>query len=248
MQLAGVLVSNYPLNNPQLPQNNTINENTFQGNHWAIDLQNSTLNTFYHNDFFLNGSLRHVNLVAPSATSPNYWDNGTLGGRVGGNYWDNYAGVDTDNDGVGDTSLPSNGVDQRPLMTPFLPVPIFIQAILASPSRGSAPFTVRLSAQTMGTLTPFSYQWSFGDGSPGAAVANLTHTYGQPGNYNVSLTVKDSSGTTDSSTLTIVVSVPSNPSYTLPVIVGVLVVAGIGGFLLWRRRKLRRVKVAERKN
>src|SRR5712692_4285699 len=71
----------------QFPQNNTVNENTFERNHIGVNLQNATMNTFYHNDFF-QSSYRHVNPVENSATffvvvSLNYWDNSSLGGLVG---------------------------------------------------------------------------------------------------------------------------------------------------------------------
>ena len=50
-----------------------------------------------------------VNNVTPEYT--NFWDNGCEG-----NYWSNYNGTDTDNDGVGDTLLPWEGADNCPLM------------------------------------------------------------------------------------------------------------------------------------
>jgi hypothetical protein len=44
----------------------------------------------------------------------NVWDNGSEG-----NYWSNYNGTDLDNDGIGDTKLPWEGVDNYPLMNPY---------------------------------------------------------------------------------------------------------------------------------
>ena len=44
----------------------------------------------------------------------NIWDNGCEG-----NYWSAYNGTDLDNDGVGDTGLPWEGVDNYPLMNVY---------------------------------------------------------------------------------------------------------------------------------
>ncbi len=227
----------------QFPQNNTVNENTFQRDGYSgIQLQNATLNTFYHNDFFAS-VVRHVNPVAGTIDSPNFWDNGTLGGFVGGNYWDNYNGTDGDRDGIGDTPYVIGGgnQDSRPLMTPFLPVPVLIKSILANPSTGKAPLSLTLSASVLGTLTPIRYEWNFGDGSPTNASASPAHTYTRAGTYTVTLTVKDAGGAADSSTYNILVLATQSqpgPSYTIPlVIVGVLALLIVSGLLFWRKRR-----------
>jgi len=47
---------------------------------------------------------------------------------------------------------------------------------------------------------PVSYQWDFGDGN-GSIEASPYHAYSQPGDYNATLTVRDSAGHNDSVTL-----------------------------------------------
>jgi len=232
----------------EFPQNNTIIENTFQRNRIGVNLQNATRNTFYHNDFFAS-TFRHVNPVAGSTgvviNSPNFWDNGT--GFVSGNYWDDYAGTDADGDGIGDTpySIGGNNQDLRPLWAPFLPVPVLVKAVQAIPSRGAAPLNVTLSGSVIGTLTPFSYVWDFGDGSVRGSGASLGHTFAQPGNFTVTLTVMDAAGGADSSTIRVeaTAGVPGSrsPFPTVPVALGVVAVLGVLGFLfLWRRGRVKR--------
>jgi nitrous oxidase accessory protein NosD len=51
----------------------------------------------------------------PTLEADNIWDNG----KGEGNYRSDYEGEDTDNDGIGDTDLPHNGVDDFPLMDPY---------------------------------------------------------------------------------------------------------------------------------
>ena len=88
----------------------TVNNNIICENNIGIVLLSSHDNTFFHNDFFNNNK---------NADDPchNIWDNG-----INGNYWDDYNGVDSDGDGIGDTpySIPGgDNVDHFPLMEPY---------------------------------------------------------------------------------------------------------------------------------
>jgi parallel beta-helix repeat protein len=102
--------------------NNTIVGNVFEddilGN--AVYVSSSNGNTFFDNNFLQNyGSVAQDN-------SNNTW---SVGGK--GNYWDDYTGLDngaggrTAGDGVGDTNLPWQGVDDYPLISPVNPLQVF---------------------------------------------------------------------------------------------------------------------------
>jgi parallel beta-helix repeat protein len=107
-------------------EHNMIARNLIADNEEGIRILASNNSKIYHNNFVNN--LRHVgiNLVDrngsavkpsfPVAPSLNVWDNGEEG-----NYWSNYTGRDSNNDGIGDAYhvLDANNLDRYPLMEPF---------------------------------------------------------------------------------------------------------------------------------
>ncbi|MFX0186411.1 MAG: nitrous oxide reductase family maturation protein NosD [Candidatus Hodarchaeota archaeon] len=90
---------------------NTAKENTFVDNSYGIILSGrpSSNNTIYLNSF--KGSLKYHAGYLYFSGSGNSWDNGSIG-----NYWDDYIGVDDDDDFIGDTPYNKNGViDNYPI-------------------------------------------------------------------------------------------------------------------------------------
>jgi len=230
------------------PSGNMFVENTFELDHWAVNEQNVTVaNTFYHNSFLRSG-LRHVNHVFPGDGMLDVWDNRSIAGSgpKGGNYWDDYSGVDSDGDGIGNTNLPADGVDSLPLMVPFVPVPIAVVGVTASPMSGSSPLTVSFQVDVLGSLKPFSYLWSFGDNSSSTMESGPSHTYSVAGNYTVRVIVRDSSGASEVGSATIMVS--SRSASSLVLWAGLIILGGGGvvlGLIYYRRRKARRADGVE---
>jgi len=92
---------------------NRIVENHIEANEWCgIYLNASSNNTIYHNRFVDNAPQTSVN------DSANIWSEGY---PSGGNYWSDYAGVDSNHDGIGDTVhvIDGNNTDRYPLMGMF---------------------------------------------------------------------------------------------------------------------------------
>jgi parallel beta-helix repeat protein len=89
---------------------NSMSGNNIASTSHGILLSYSSNNTFYHNNFINNG----VQMENWTPEYANFWDNGCEG-----NFWSNYNGTDLDNDGVGDTYLPWEVVDNCPLMNVY---------------------------------------------------------------------------------------------------------------------------------
>ena len=119
---------------------------------------------------------------------------------------------------------------------------------VASPS-DSAPSpgtNVTFTVTPSGGTAPFTYSWTFDDGSAPVSGATAHHTFSGTGTYAVAVTVRDKVGS--SVTKTLVVSVRSAPSlttwlttppgvYALVGIIAAVVLAGASLLMLRRRRK-----------
>ncbi len=84
-------------------------------------------------------------------------------------------------------------------------------AFTATPSNLVVAFDGSTSKDTDGTIA--AYDWNFGDGTAHATSVNPSHTYATAGSYQVTLTVTDNGGLTNSVTKTVVVTAPGVTTY-----------------------------------
>ena len=91
--------------------NNTVVGNWIVANPTGIAIMDMTCenNRFHHNNF-----VNNTNQIDVTYAGSNIWDD-----RNEGNYWSNYNGIDLDSDGIGDTYIPWEAVDNYPLMGTF---------------------------------------------------------------------------------------------------------------------------------
>lgn len=100
---------------------------------------------------------------------------------------------------------------------PIQPTSGVFAVIVAEPKEGQAPLTVHFDASRSldpaGPLT--DYLWDFGDGSPVASGAQLSHTFRRAGEYLVTLVVVGPSGTGRATTLIRAFNNPPKASFAV---------------------------------
>jgi hypothetical protein len=103
-------------------------------------------------------------------------------------------------------------VDSYKFVTGFQPPPV--QVSRPTPSLVSADVNQPLSftCSATGGIPPFTYSWTFGDGSGGTG-QSVSHIYKSPGTMNVQCTVKDSLQTVSQNSTSVMVL--SDPSISL---------------------------------
>jgi parallel beta-helix repeat protein len=89
-----------------------VTGNIIKENAIGIGVAYSSGSSFYHNDLI-------DNTDQLAGTGSHYTSCTWNDGAGMGNHWSDYAGTDTDDDGVGDTDLPHQGVDYYPLMEAY---------------------------------------------------------------------------------------------------------------------------------
>lgn len=80
--------------------------------------------------------------------------------------------------------------------------------ISANLSPGVAPVNMSVRGFASGGMPPYSFTWTFGDGSSAVSGPNASHVYASPAAYLVVLSVRDSGNNISTATKTVTVTVP----------------------------------------
>jgi PKD repeat protein len=121
------------------------------------------------------------------------------------------------------------------------------EELRASPTSGPAPLRVQFTATTSGGSPPFSYSWTFGDGSTAANLTTPSHLFLKAGNYTARVSVTDALGRTGDANVTVAVTTSSgsgsgsgSPPSAIPWIWGLGLATALGltlGVVYWVRRR-----------
>ena len=184
----GIRIANYSNNNEV--RNNSIRDNSNCG----VDISSSCYsNVLYHNSF-------ESNVNQANDVGTNTWDNGY---PSGGNYWDDYTGIDSDGDGIGDTPYNISGGSNQDLY-PFMKPNGWInlppnKPTLQGPTTGKPGVKYTYFANTTDpNENKIFYKWSWGDGifsewigpyDSGFEVS-ASHAWSQ-GSYEIKVKAKD---------------------------------------------------------
>ncbi|MCD6573084.1 MAG: PKD domain-containing protein, partial [Thermoplasmata archaeon] len=189
---------------------NNSNKNEIIGNNVSCDnlyataygifIKNSNGNLIYNNTF--------RNPINANDNGNNTWNDSV------GNRWHDYKGVDTNNDGIGNTSLPynchsfiKNGGDWKPLTEPnWAPEANFT----FSPTNPNVNEKVKFKDNSTDPDGNIEWRcWDFGDGVKKWNKKEVSHRFGKRGTYTVKLTVRDDKGATDTKIVKIQVGIGS---------------------------------------
>src|SRR5205807_7157385 len=115
---------------------------------------------------------------------------------------------------VSDSGSPQQTSSSQSSITVSSPPPPLTVNFAFNPSSPEAGQPVTFTASASGGTSPYSFSWSFGDGGT-AAVNPATHTYSSSGSFVVTVTARDATGVSATSSQTVTVAAALGVSFTI---------------------------------
>jgi len=191
--------SNYPSTQLDLPRWNVISHNILTGNDYGFEFDSISIDNTIYNNYV-------DNTINVDDAGTNFWNTtktsgiNIMGGHyLGGNYWSDYNGTDTNGDGIGDTHLPyygttsiHNGGDYLPLKQTFHHPPVFGTPIPINNSINQPlTFTWGIPINDAGGTFGWTIEWGgYQTGTVNPGASNGTKTFGFSGDLTYGRTYK----------------------------------------------------------
>jgi hypothetical protein len=111
---------------------------------------------------------------------------------------------------------------------------------------GNLPVVQQFNSVVFGGTQPYSYTWSFGDGTPNSSLADPSHQYAEFGEYTVRLVATDVNTSRAFSNITVGEGPPpcadlegsgSSPVYLFEVVVPVALALAVVAYVAYRFRR-----------
>jgi parallel beta-helix repeat protein len=90
--------------------NNQIYHNNITDQYYGIRIGMNSSNNIIYDNYFINNDVHAFDQFSNNTWNTTITDGPNIigGPKIGGNYWDDYLGIDTDTDSIGDTNIPYN--------------------------------------------------------------------------------------------------------------------------------------------
>ena len=207
---------------------NKVSNNIISNNDLGIEIRSSCENNIIYNNYFDNFENFDVNTIWEKT---NTWNisktpgiNIVGGPFLGGNYWNDYTGIDGNGDGLGDTpyKISTKQQDNYPLMlyTNYVPYPPNVDGQTNGQVGVEYEYTFSSDDPDGDNL---SYYVDWGDGTNSGWLgpyisgvqASANHSWNQKGTYIIKVKAKDVHGAvSDWGSLT--VTIPKNQAQSIP--------------------------------